>query len=318
MQRIKVIDSHTGGEPTRLIIDGGPDLGQGTMAERRARFQEQHDHLRAAVVNEPRGSDAFVGGLLCEPDDPSCDVGVIYFNNAGYINMCVHGTIGLAVTLDGLGRVPSHRHLRIETPVGVVGAQWDDSGNVTVANVPSYRDHADLRLAVDGFGTVTADVAWGGNWFLLVHEHALEVSFENIAKLTAFGNAARRALTHEGIRGSDGGEIDHIEIFAPAEGVDADSRNFVLCPGGAYDRSPCGTGTSAKLACLHAAGVLDEGAIWRQASIVGSIFEGWVTKDAHGQLIPHIRGNAHLMGETTLLLDPEDPFRYGITSATVR
>lgn len=316
-KRMQVIDSHTGGEPTRVVIDGGPDLPSGTMAQLRARLEAEHDWLRSAVVNEPRGSDAVVGALLCPPSDPSCEAGVIFFNNTGYINMCVHGTIGLAVTLAWLGRLDAQKKVRIETPVGVVGATLHQDGSVTVANVPSYRTHVDLSLRVAGFGDVVADIAWGGNWFLLVHEHDLEVSYANIPRLMAFGSAAREALQRESIQGVDGMEIDHVEIFAPAEGVAADSRNFVLCPGGAYDRSPCGTGTSAKLACLYAAGKLKEGEVWRQAGIVGSVFQGYVKLDEKGRLIPHITGEAYVNGESTLIFNSNDPFRHGITRRTI-
>ena len=318
MNGLRLVDSHTGGEPTRVVIDGGPDLGSGTMAERRWRLEAKHDWLRSAVVNEPRGSDAVVGALLCQPSDPTCDFGVIYFNNIGYINMCVHGTMGLAVTLDWLGRLGEKREVRIETLVGVVTARLCDGGRVTVANVPSHRAQADLRLRVDGHGEVVADIAWGGNWFLLVNEHELDVRFSNIPQLMAFCQAARRALEREGIRGDDGMEVDHVEVFASGDGIDADSRNFVLCPGGAYDRSPCGTGASAKLACLHAAGKLAEGQIWRQAGIIGSVFEGCVRFDARGQLIPHITGTAYVNGEASLFFDPEDPFKDGITAKTIR
>ncbi len=317
VRRLKVIDSHTGGEPTRIVIDGGPNLRSGSLAERRDLLLEQHDWLRSSVVNEPRGSDAFVGGILCEPADAMCDVGVIYFNNTGYLNMCVHGTIGLAVTLAWLGREGKDGLTRIETPVGVVTSKRHVDGRVTVANVPSYRSKKDLRLRVDGFGDVVADIAWGGNWFLLVQEHSLEVSYANIPNLTRFCQAARDSLEREGIYGDDGGEIDHIEVFAAAEGIDADSRNFVLCPGGAYDRSPCGTGTSAKLACLHESGRLPEGKVWRQASILGSVFEGQVIRDGQGQLIPQITGSAFVNGESTLILNPDDPFCDGITPNTV-
>ncbi len=318
LTRVQVIDSHTGGEPTRVVIAGGPNLGTGSMAERRRRLELEHDWLRSSVVNEPRGSDAVVGALLCEPGESSCDVGVIYFNNTGYINMCVHGTIGLAMTLRWLGRCREKGEIRIETPVGIVGAAFGEDGRVTVANVPSYRTLTDVRLSVLGFGEVGADVAWGGNWFLLVNDHDLDVGFENIPRLTAFGRAAREALEREGIRGDDGGEIDHVEVFgSPQAGLEADSQNFVLCPGGAYDRSPCGTGTSAKLACLHAAGRLQEGEVWRQAGIVGSVFEGTIRRVGEaGEIVPLITGEAFVNGESTLILDPADPFCHGIRIAS--
>mgnify|MGYP002631346643 CR=1 FL=1 len=317
-QEIHVIDSHTGGEPTRIIVDGAPDLGSGTLAEQRSRFQQDYDWLRSAAVNEPRGSDAVVGALLTTSPNPDADIGVIFFNNTGYLNMCVHGTIGLAVTLAWMGRLNPGEIANIDTPVGMVQAHLHEDGtHVSVANVPSYRSHTDIKLDVDGYGEVTADVAWGGNWFLLVNEHSLEVSYENIATLTDFGVKAREALERDKITGDDGGEIDHIEVFVPVTNGSADSRNFVLCPGEAYDRSPCGTGTSAKLACLYDAGKLAEGQVWRQASVLGSVFEGTVKLDGDQKIIPHVTGDAYVNSEAKLILQEDDPFGCGITASTI-
>src|SRR5262245_61304852 len=253
IQRIQVIDSHTGGEPTRGVIAGGPDLGRGSMAERRARFREHYDEYRSAVVNEPRGSDVLVGAILCEPVDPGCAAGVIFFNNVGYLNMCGHGTIGVAVTLAHLGRIGPGTH-RLETPVGVVTFEYAGGNAVTLENVPSYRHAAAVKVPVPGVGTVTGDVAWGGNWFFLIGEHGQELDVANVDRLTDFTWRVRQALPANGVTGADGGEIDHVELFGPPRDPSATSRNFVLCPGKAYDRSPCGTGTSAKLACLFADG----------------------------------------------------------------
>jgi 4-hydroxyproline epimerase len=310
IQRIQVIDSHTGGEPTRVIIGGGPDLGGGSLAQRRERFRDQHDAFRSAVVNEPRGSDVLVGALLCEPSEPGCVAGVIFFNNIGVLNMCGHGTIGVAVTLAHLGRITAG-HYRLDTPVGVVGFDFDGAHTVTLENVPSYRHAARVRVEAEGIGPVTGDIAWGGNWFFLVGEHDQELELANVERLTDYTWRIRKALTRQGITGKDGGEIDHIELFGPPRQPSAHSRSFVLCPGKAYDRSPCGTGTSAKLACLFADGKLREGQVWRQESIIGSVFEGSV-RCAEGQIIPRITGSAYVNAEAALLLDPADPFRMGI------
>lgn len=309
MKRIRVLDSHTGGEPTRLVLDGFPDLGQGSMAERRQRLAEQHDAWRAATVLEPRGSDVLVGALLCEPVDPQACAGVIFFNNTGYLGMCGHGTIGLVVSLAHLGRIGPGVH-RIETPVGTVEATLHDDRSVSVRNVPAYRYRKAVGVEVPGHGTVVGDIAWGGNWFFLVSDHGLPVAGDNLEALTAYTVAVQRALDEQGIRGEDGGLIDHIELFA--DDAEADSRNFVLCPGKAYDRSPCGTGTSAKLACLAADGTLQPGQLWRQASVIGSQFEGHYEPAEGGRIIPTIRGTAHLSAEATLLLDEDDPFAWGI------
>ena len=308
MKQISIIDSHTGGEPTRLIVDGGPDLGRGPLSERLALLRERHDRLRTGTVCEPRGSDVLVGALLCAPHAEDCVAGVIFFNNVGYLGMCGHGTIGLVASLAHLGRIATGRH-RIDTPVGVVVAELHPDGSVSVDNVPSYRLKKDVPVVVAGYGAVRGDIAWGGNWFFLVGEHGLELERGNIEALSRFAEAVMRSLAEQGITGLDGAPIDHVELFGPSSR--ADSRNFVLCPGMAYDRSPCGTGTSAKLACLAADGKLAPGSIWRQESIIGSVFEASYRQ--HGDRIaPTIRGTAWISGEARLLFDDLDPFAWGI------
>ncbi len=310
LQRIRIVDSHTGGEPTRIIVDGGPRLNSANMTLRLEEFRRDYDYLRRALVNEPRGSEVIVGAMLTEPVNEGSTAGVIFFNNVGYLGMCVHGTIGLVVTLFHLKKIGFGEH-GIDTPVGTVRATLHDTGAVTVANVPSRRTAKSVGIHVPGYGTVRGDIAWGGNWFFLVNEHAFELELKCIDELTQFTWAIRQALAAKGIRGADGGEIDHIELFSPSSVAGIDSKNFVLCPGKAYDRSPCGTGTSAKLACLHADGKLQPGGIWRQESIVGSVFEGQVRVD-NGHVIPIIKGSAHITSEADFIFDPADPLRYGI------
>ena len=309
-RKIRVIDSHTGGEPTRLVVSGGPDLGTGPLADRLERFRREHDDFRSAVVNEPRGSDVMVGALLCDPLDSASAAGVIFFNNVGYLGMCGHGTIGLVATLAYMKRIVPGEH-KIETPVGTVSAILHESGEVTVNNVASYRSATDVAVEVPGYGKVRGDVAWGGNWFFLVRQHAMELTLRNIDALTNFSWAIRQALRDGGIAGADGKEIDHVELYGPSQLPGVDSRNFVLCPGKAYDRSPCGTGTSAKLACLYADGKIREGQTWKQESIVGSVFEGSV-KVRDGKVYPSIKGAAFVNAEAELVLDPRDPLCMGI------
>jgi 4-hydroxyproline epimerase len=309
-QRVHVVDSHTGGEPTRVVISGGPDLGSGPLSERLAKFRSEHDAWRAAMVNEPRGSDVIVGALLCESTDPSCTAGVIFFNNVGYLGMCGHGTIGLVVTLAWLRRIKPGDH-RIETPVGIVDAHLHENGEVTVRNVPCYRHLKDAPVQIEDFGIFTGDVAWGGNWFYLMYTHKFEIAPRNVDQLTDFACRVKCQLLAQGVTGADGAEIDHIELYGPAQQSYADSKNFVLCPGGIYDRSPCGTGTSAKLACLYADGKLKAGGIYRQEGILGSVFEGSV-EVRDGKILPSIKGSAFITGEAELNLDPRDPFCYGV------
>lgn len=311
--RVSFVDSHTAGEPTRVVVAGGPDLGEGSMAERMARLRQDHDTFRSAVVNEPRGSDVLVGALLAEPVDPEAAAGVIFFNNVGYLGMCGHGTIGLVATLAHLGRVGPGRH-RIETPAGDVIAELHEDGRVSVENVPSYRHQTGVRVRVPGEAPgvfVMGDVAYGGNWFFLVHDHGQEVDHANVAALTDYAWRVRQGLYDAGIRGEGGAEIDHVELFARARG-DADARSFVLCPGKAYDRSPCGTGTSAMLACLAADGKLEPGSKWVQESVIGSRFEARYACGEDGRILPVVTGRAYVTAEGTLLLDPADPLRWGI------
>jgi 4-hydroxyproline epimerase len=279
------------------------------MADQCAVLARDFDDWRAATLLEPRGSDVIVGALLREPVDPANTAGVIFFNNVGYLGMCGHGTIGLIASLAHLGRIKPGVH-RIETTVGVVTAKLHEDGSVSVQNVPSYRYLHRVRVSVPGHGVIHGDVAWGGNWFFLVADHGQRVNSDNLNALTTYSCSVRDALAAQGVTGSDGQPIDHIELFA-SDSTGADSRNFVLCPGSAYDRSPCGTGTSAKIACLAADGKLAPGEDWTQASIIGSRFVASYTP--HGDsVVPTIRGRAHLSAESTLLIEGDDPFAWGI------
>jgi 4-hydroxyproline epimerase len=310
---IRVIDSHTGGEPTRVVIDGAPTCPTPGALAARDFLSSEADWLRRALILEPRGFEAIVGASLCEPADPSCVTGVVFFNNVSYLNGCLHGTIGLVTTLAHLGRIKPGDH-RIETPSGIVTATLSPDGTVTVASVPSYRFAHAQAVEVPGYGTITGDIAWSSNWFFLIQDQGPPVRFEHLDELTDFTSKVSQALQDQNITGENDELIDHIETFGPpAPGLDADSQNFVLCPGKAYDRSPCGTGTSAKLACLAASGKLAEGNTWTQASIIGTTFTGRYTRLPDSEKItPIITGNAYVTGETTFILNPLDPFQHGI------
>lgn len=311
MAPIHVVDSHTEGEPTRTVIAGGPDLGAGPLAERLRRFRERHDDFRRAVILEPRGSDALVGALLVEPEDPAAAAGVLFFNNTGALGMCGHGTIGVAVTLAWLGRIGPGRH-RFETPVGTVSVDLLDAATVAIDNVPSHRHAAGVRLEVDALGTVVGDVAWGGNWFFITPSAPCDLVPANLGRLAAAAGAVRAELRRRGITGADGAEIDHVEFVGPPRAAGAHGRNYVLCPGGAFDRSPCGTGTSAKIACLAADGTLAPGATWVQESVIGSRFEARYRLDDAGRVVPTITGRAWVCAEATLHREPGDPFAAGM------
>jgi 4-hydroxyproline epimerase len=309
---MRVIDSHTGGMPTRVIIEGGPDLGHGPLSERRRRFAEQFDVYRRRAVLEPKCSDAMVGALLCEPEDPEAAAGVIFFNTTGYLGMCGHGTIGLAATLAWLGRLDAGHHV-LETPVGPVDLEWLGGHTARFENVEAYCLKPDVELNVPGVGRIRGDIAWGGNWFFLTDGAPCALVPDNIAPLTEAAWAIRHALVAQGLSGADGVEIDHVEFFGPPGTPGAHGRNFVLCPGGAYDRSPCGTGTSAKLACLAHHGKLAPGQPWIQESIIGSRFTGTYRPGPRG-IIPTISGEAFVFADTRLVEEADDPFRDGIGS----
>jgi len=310
MIKIRYVDSHTGGEPTRLVLEGFPDLSHLSLPQRVQVLRAEHDRFRAAAASEPRASDVMVGALLMPPVETGSVASVIFFNNVGYLGMCGHGTIGVIATLQYLGRVAPGVH-RLDTPVGTVSCDLRSDGSVSIENVVSYRHQKAVKVDVDGFGTVTGDIAWGGNWFFLVDAKDRAVDMKHIDALQKFAVAIRQALAKSNITGRDGAEIDHIELFGAPSNAGLDSRNFVLCPGSAYDRSPCGTGTSAKLACLAADGKLAEGETWRQESIVGSVFEGRY-RQVDGGIVPTISGKAFVCGEGTLLMDPADPFCWGL------
>jgi 4-hydroxyproline epimerase len=309
MQEVAIVDSHTGGEPTRVVLEGAPSLGSGSLAGRVQVLRERYDWFRSAIVNEPHGSDIIVGALLCEPQNQNCSAGVIFFNNVSYLGMCGHGTIGLIATLAYLGRIKPGLH-RIETPVGIVTTQLHEDGRVTLHNVPAYRYAKNVSIEVAGHGRVTGDIAWGGNWFFLTEDHGQDLRYEHIDALTEFSWRVREALTTVGITGANGALIDHIDLFVPGT-QGANSKNFVLCPGKAYDRSPCGTGTSAKLACLAADGKLQPGEIWVQESIIGSRFQASYRRE--GDIIyPSITGSAFVTLRGCIILDERDPFKWGI------
>ena len=308
--RIEVIDSHTAGEPTRCILSGGPPLGSGSMAARLEQWRANFDDYRRAILCEPRGSDVLVGALLEEPADPQSAAGVIFFNNVGYLGMCGHGAIGVAATLAWLGRIGAGDHT-FETPVGPVRVSLAANGEVTVANVDAWRHRAHVPVEVPGFGILHGDVAWGGNWFFLVKNHPFDLCLDHVEQLTEFAWKIRQALTANGITGAHGAEIDHIELCAPPRDPLNHGRNFVLCPGGAYDRSPCGTGTSAMMACLAADGKLAPGEEWRQEGILGTVFTGHFAREGD-RILPFIRGSAYVTAVSSLVFEEDDPFRSGI------
>lgn len=305
---IRVVDSHTGGEPTRVVIGGMPPLEGSDMVAAKAWLATEYDSLRRSVVGEPRCSDVVVGAYLWPPEEGSEAWRIVFFNNAGYLWMCGHGTVGIVETLRYLNRIDVGR-VEFATPAGPVAAWLLPDGQVSFDNVLCWRSQASVEVDVPGYGPVTGDIAYGGNWFFLIGDSPVPVVRANLSELQTFTVAVRQALDSQGVTGDDGAPIDHIEVFGPSDV--ADSRNYVLCPGLEYDRSPCGTGTSAKVACLAADGKLAPGQVWRQESIVGSVFEARY-RIADGRVVPTITGRAHIVGDGIVVVDEDDPFKWGI------
>lgn len=325
----KIIDSHTGGEPTRMVYDGFPHLTGDTIQDKLQAFKQIFDHLRQSIILEPRGNDVLVGALLVPATDPKATAGVIFFNNTGYLGMCGHGTIGVIASLAYQQKISVGTHW-LETPVGLVQTTLHSDGSCSVQNVPSYRYKKQVAVDVPKLGIIHGDIAWGGNWFFLVSDHGQDIQASNVKNLTDVCLRIKRALSAANITGENGSEIDHIELFADSMDEHIDSKNFVLCPGAAYDRSPCGTGTSAKLACLAADDRLAPEQVWQQQSVVGSVFTGSYRRaldtnkaDDHAgknhsypknTIVPTIRGHAYVCAETTLIVQADDPFQWGIFS----
>ncbi|GAF62729.1 LOW QUALITY PROTEIN: 4-hydroxyproline epimerase [Psychrobacter sp. JCM 18903] len=331
----KIIDSHTGGEPTRMVYDGFPDLVGDTIQDKLQSFKQNFDHLRQSIILEPRGNDVLVGALLLPASHPKATAGVIFFNNAGYLGMCGHGTIGVIVSLAYQQKISAGVHW-LETPVGLVKATLHDDGSCSVQNVPSYRYKKQVEVHVPELGLICGDIAWGGNWFFLVSEHGQDIQANNVEKLTQVTMQIKQALVAANITGENSSEIDHIELFADSDDTQVDSKNFVLCPGSAYDRSPCGTGTSAKLACLAADNKLAPEKLWQQqassAAYLLAVISMYlslilISTDLSTRLnnpagaaypaqtiIPTICGHAYVCAETTLMVQEDDPFKWGIPS----
>lgn len=295
--RLAFVDSHTGGEPTRVITQGFPALNGADVSELRDDLQARHATLMHRLVDEPYGTEAMVAALCVTPACPAAVAGVIFADRGAVLGMCGHGTIGLVATLAHLGRLTEGTHL-IETAVGVVETQLHADGTVTVGNVDSYVIAADVALDVPDIGTVQGDMAWGGNTFFLANSPQIDLD-QDRTTLLAIAQSILTAAHRAGF-----GDVDHVELFGPPTIRDADSRNFVLCPNGTYDRSPCGTGTSAKLACLANRGRLGPGETWRQESITGSVFSAQYEPAAGNAdaIAPRITGAAQVIAAGELFV----------------
>ena len=329
-QVIQAVDSHTAGEPTRIVTGGLPPIPGATMADKRRALQESYDHLRRALVLEPRGHDAIVLAYLLPPCTPGAHLGVVFANDAGYLGMCGHGAIGVATVAVAMGMVPAVEpvtELVLDTPAGAVtckvAVQAGKVRSVTITNVPSFLFRQRVIVPVHGFGKVAADIAYGGNWFAFVEADQLGLAVEksHLPVLMQAAMAVREGLVREGVRGrhpdhSEDEIIDHVKLFTHLDGDEPGSRALTLCPGAAYDRSPCGTGTSAKLAVLHGKGELETGQWFRSQSVLATEFRARVVRETKvgpfAAIVPEVQGAAWITGLPTFVIDPDDPCRFGI------
>ncbi|MFW6692287.1 proline racemase family protein [Streptomyces sp. MAR4 CNX-425] len=324
------VDSHTEGMPTRVVTGGVGVVPGATMAERRAYFAEHLDDVRRLLVNEPRGHAAMSGAILQPPTRPDADYGVLYIEVSGLLPMCGHGTIGVATVLVETGMVPVTEpvtRVRLDTPAGPVTAEVAVSGgraeSVTFRNVPSFALELDAAVEVPGLGRVTYDMAYGGNFYAILPADSLGIPFAKAEKqrmldvglaIMAAVNEQRRPV-HPADPGIAG--CKHVQLTAPPAGGGADARNAMVIHPGWFDRSPCGTGTSARMAQLYARGELALGADFVNESLLGTLFTGRLEEEtAVGGVraqIPAVTGRAWITGMGQYLLDPEDPFPAGFT-----
>lgn len=329
-QVIQAVDSHTAAEPTRVITGGLPMIRGATMADKRDELKRLHDPIRRSLVLEPRGHDAIILAYLLPPTHDDADLGVVFANDAGYLGMCGHGAIGLATTAVAMGLVAAVEpvtEITLDTPVGLIKCRVAVEGgrpkSVTITNVPSFLYRQRVVVDVHGFGKVAADIAYGGNWFAFVEADQLGLMVEkaHLPVLMQAAIAIREALVRDGVRGvhPDSGEeevIDHVKLFVPLDGEHHGARALTLCPGTAYDRSPCGTGTSAKLAVLHAKGELKTGEQFDSESVLGTRFAARVVAETtvgeFPAIVPEITGSAWITSFATFVIDPDDPCRHGI------
>lgn len=308
-----VIDSHTGGMPTRVILDGGPNLGTGSLKQRADSLASEHEAFYKSVLLEPRGQPGMVAALMVPPVDPDCAAGVIYFDADAVLGMCGHGTIGLAVTLAHLGRIKPGIS-KIETPAGVITIDLLDQNTVRVTNVESRRVHKSVTVDTAEYGQITGDVAYGGNWFFIVDPSPIPVVPGNIRTLTDRAIAIREACLDQAIGGEAGEPVDHVIFQGASDTPGVHSRNFVLCPDDNYDRSPCGTGSSARLACLAADGLLSPDTEIQQESIIGSPYTLSYQPGPKGGVVPALTGQAHIIADGQLYFAENDPFKLGVSN----
>ncbi|RWP63420.1 MAG: 4-hydroxyproline epimerase [Mesorhizobium sp.] len=321
------IDGHTCGNPVRLVAGGGPLLNGATMMERRAHFLAEYDWIRTGLMFEPRGHDVMSGSILYPPTRPDCDVAILFIETSGCLPMCGHGTIG-TVTMaieHGLVKPKTPGLLRLDTPAGLVTAEYKQVGDyveeVRITNVPSFLHAEGLTVECPQLGEISVDVAYGGNFYAIVEPQKTyrDMADHSAGDLIAWSPVVRQrlnekyAFVHPENPGID--RLSHILWTGAPTDSQADARNAVFYGDKAIDRSPCGTGTSARMAQLHAKGKLGTGDEFVHESIIGSLFKGRVEKEVtvagKPAIIPSIGGWARMTGLNTIFIDDRDPFAHG-------
>lgn len=324
----QTIDTHTGGEPTRTVVGGVPIIPGNTMQEKYVYMQNNNDWMRKVLSLEPRGNDVMSGAFLTPPCSPEADIGVLYFETGGWLPMCGHDTIGVATALVETGMVEVTEpitNIVLDTPSGIVrvSVEVEDgyAKKVTFVNAPAFVVGRDYIVNLPEFGDVKFDVAYGGNMYALLSAESMgleiipEKSKEIIAKGVLLRDCINEQLTikHPFLSFID--KVTHVEFYAPSNTPGVSARNAVLVTGAAIDRSPCGTGTSAKMALLYANGELAIGEPFIHESIIGSLFHCRIleetTIEGIPSIIPEIAGQAYITGMSTFMIDPNDPYPEG-------
>jgi len=327
---IHAIDSHTMGEPTRVVVGGVPNIPGKTLPEKKAYLEKNMDYLRKAIMHEPRGHNDMFGSILVQPVSDEADIGIIFMDGGGYLNMCGHGTIGASTIAVETGMVPKvepYTELTLEAPAGLVKVRATvENGKVkeiTFRNVPAFLYKQDVKINVPEIGEITLDISFGGSFFAIVDAKQLGVKIvpENATKLKDIGLKIRDIVnkeieiqhpTLEHIK-----TVDLVEIYDEPTNPEATLKNVVIFGEGQVDRSPCGTGTSAKLATLYAKGKIKEGELFVYESIIGTMFKGRVVGTTKvgdfDAVIPEITGSAYITGFNTFVIDEDDPMKYGFS-----
>jgi len=325
---IHAIDSHTMGESTRIIISGMPIIPGKTMAEKKEYLEKNLDYLRTAVMHEPRGHKDMFGSIITSTTSPEADLGIIFMDGGGYLNMCGHGSIGAATVAVETGMVEVHEpitNIVLEAPAGLVKAQvkveHGKAKEVSVVNVPSFLYKRDLQVEVPDIGKVTFDISFGGSFFALVKDSELKVQIEpKNANIISERAMKLRDIINKEIKVQHPTQphiktVDLVEVYGDPKSQDANYQNVVIFGSGQVDRSPCGTGTCAKMAALYAKGELKINEVFVYESIINTKFKGRVLEETlvgeFKAIIPEITGSAFITGFNHFVIDEDDPVKYG-------